>query len=89
MDPREMQRQNRRFGDIIRAVVGCPLCRSVEPEVLPVRVIAYRHNTVRIMCRVCELRFSVRWDDLTRAISRDPDSFLNAYAGVIYSRHLG
>jgi transcription elongation factor Elf1 len=74
MAPEHMQRRNRRLGDVIRAVVGCPLCRPSETEMEehPVRVIAYRRNTARIECGICELRLSMRVDALNNAISANP-----------------
>lgn len=87
-NPREMERPNRRFGDVLRAVLSCPLCRYTrdgkigEPEL---RVVAYRRNTVRIECPKCGLRFSVGQDDVVRRISEGGP--LNFLALVIHNRH--
>ena len=65
----------------------CAALPSLKWKSIPVRVSAYRRNTVRIECGICELRFSMRVDALNNAISRKPESWLNAYASVIYTRH--
>jgi hypothetical protein len=85
-DPKDMQRPNRRLGDVIRATVGCPLCR-VEPDGLELRVIAYRRHSIRLECRLCALRFSVDEASLAQAIGREPSSFLNAMALTVFLRH--
>jgi hypothetical protein len=91
--PRDMQRPNRRFGDVIRALVSCPLCGPdlgpLGRESAPVRVVAYRRNTVRLACPLWGLRFSVDRAELVAAIGRDPASFRNAMALTIDTRHEG
>lgn len=86
-----MQRPNRRLGDVVRALVACPLCGpNLGPlgiEDHPVQVIAYRRNTIRLACPLCGLRFSIGQQDLIKAIDRDPKSFLNAMALTVWNRH--
>jgi transcription elongation factor Elf1 len=85
--PEQMQRPRRRFGDVIREIVGCPICRR-EPGsagYVPLRVVAYRSNTIRLECPVCELRFSVDHHNLVEAINRS--GFRAAMANGIYTRH--
>jgi transcription elongation factor Elf1 len=84
--PQDMQRPNRRLGDVVRALVGCPLCR-LDPEGLELRVVAYRRRSIRLECRLCGLRFSVDEETLAQAIGREPSSFTNAMALTVYNRH--
>jgi transcription elongation factor Elf1 len=82
-----MQRPNRRLGEVLRAVLGCPLCR-VEPAdvtVGAVRVVSYRASTVRVECVRCGLRFTMNLDDVLRVVST-PGSYTNAFASVVYFR---
>jgi transcription elongation factor Elf1 len=85
--PEQMQRPRRRFGDVIREIVGCPLCRREPGAVgtMRLRVVAYRQKTIRLECPVCELRFSVDHHNLVDAIGRS--GFRAAMATVIYTRH--
>jgi len=89
--PEDMQRPNRRLGDVIRAVLGCPLCRleAVGNKAIELKVVAYRRNTIRLRCPLCELRFSIDEATLAHAIGREPSSFLNAWALTIFNRHEG
>jgi hypothetical protein len=84
--PDELARPRRRFGDVIRAVVGCPVCR-MSPDGRPgwtLRVVAYRQRTIRLECPVCGLRFSIDVENFSDVIGRS--SGLSVYADVIYNR---
>jgi transcription elongation factor Elf1 len=90
-DPADMQRPLRRLGDIIRAMIGCPLCR-LDPEINHVRVVAYRQHSIRLECPVCGLRFTVDRHQLIETISHPGESesrplFTSAYAWAIWTRH--
>lgn len=82
-----MARPKRRFGDVLRVSLCCPLC-AVEPMTAggPVlRVVAYRDRTVRLECRACNLRFSVDAEQAWDAIMAT--GFKGAYATVTFTRH--
>jgi hypothetical protein len=88
-NPAEMQRPRRRFGDVIRTLACCPLCREF-PDGRPewtLRVVAYRARTVRVECPACGLRFSFGGQAFLDALDRAPDDFLPYFADAVYDRH--
>jgi hypothetical protein len=87
--PADLQRPNRRLGDVIRAVLSCPLCQLMPDgnRAIELKVVAYRRRSIRLRCPLCGLRFSVDEETLAQAIGREPASFLNAWALTIYTRH--
>ncbi|CAN5922037.1 hypothetical protein BH23ACT10_BH23ACT10_10750 [soil metagenome] len=91
-----MQRPMRRFGDIIRGTLACPLCGPdvgrMEAMNAPngmLRIVAYRTNTVRLECRLCGLRFTVNRRDVLDTFDRlrSESPFPAALADVIWRRH--
>jgi hypothetical protein len=89
--PQELKRPRRRLGDVIRALVACPLCgpdlRPGGTGVEPMKVVAYRRNTIRLECPACGLRFSIATVDLFDALEHG--RFRSAMAEVVWNRHEG
>ena len=65
-----MNRPRDELGDLLRKRLRCPMC-SADPfaglgalagdddDRKPLRVVAYRKNSVRLACRTCGMRFSI------------------------------
>ena len=87
LPPSEMQRRNRRLGDVIRTLLVCPVCAPTQPHPLgQVRVVHYRRNTVRVECTACQFRFTMFQSDLVDAWER-VGGIVDRVAGSIYLRH--
>jgi hypothetical protein len=81
--PGAMTRANRRLGDVIRAVVRCPI-RHYSKD-LPLRVIAYRQNAIRLECPRCGQRFTLDRKTLDASLASDPD--VKGIADMVYNSH--
>ena len=86
--PAELQRLNRRVGEILRAVLGCPLCR-IEPASMSggecLRVVSYRQRTVRLECVACGLRFTMSVKDVLHTVY-ERGGFTAALADVVWRK---
>jgi transcription elongation factor Elf1 len=60
----ELERRNRATGELLRALLNCPLCGE------SVKVVAYRHRTIRFECLRCGLRFSIDRRGFDTAVDR-------------------
>lgn len=89
----DLTRFNRRLGEVLRELVGCPLCRkSPVYTANTLLVVAYRSRAVRFECPHCGLRFSIDITDDEHAFSasaaRSPgvDYFASYSADEIWNR---
>jgi transcription elongation factor Elf1 len=68
----QIKAPRRRWGDVLRRVLTCPICGSYGEDVPPLRVVKWRADTVRLECPACGLRFSVDMLALDQALQRSP-----------------
>ena len=92
--PGDLQRPQRRLGDVVRGLLFCPVCRrggkgwlDSGPGAQSLRVVAYRQHTIRVECPVCGLRFSLDRESLDKALDKASDGAVDMEADWIWNRH--